>query len=58
MGEELYAASSYLSREPLLLGGLKGQDFVKLLIIIAILIGIILALFNVGGWYNDIFNVS
>ena len=29
MGEELYAASAYLSREPILLGGLKGQDTVK-----------------------------
>lgn len=58
MGEELYAASSYLSREPLLLGGLKGQDFIKLLIIIAILIGVILALFGDASWYSDIFNVS
>ena len=33
MGEELYAASAYLSHEPLLLGGLKGQDLMKVLII-------------------------
>ena len=26
MGEELYAASAYLSREPLLLGSLRAQD--------------------------------
>lgn len=58
MGEELYAASSYLSREPLLLGGLKGQDFVKILIVIAILVGVILALFGDASWYSDIFNVS
>ncbi len=32
MGEELYAASAYLAREPLLLGALKGQDYGKLLI--------------------------
>ncbi|MEO0101968.1 MAG: DUF6754 domain-containing protein [candidate division WOR-3 bacterium] len=32
MGEELYAASAYLSREPLLLGALKGQDYGKLII--------------------------
>lgn len=58
MGEELYAASSYLSREPLLLGGLKGQDFVKSLIVIAIIISLILNFFDVGGWFNDVFNVS
>ena len=29
MGEELYAASAYLSHEPLMLGGLKGQDLMK-----------------------------
>lgn len=31
MGEELYAASAYLSREPVLLGSLKAQDYGKLL---------------------------
>jgi hypothetical protein len=38
MGEELYAASAYLSREPLLLGALKGQDYGK-----AIIIGVLIA---------------
>jgi hypothetical protein len=33
MGEELYAASAYLSREPLLLGALKGQDYGKVIIL-------------------------
>ncbi len=33
IGEELYAASAYLSREPLLLGSLKGQDWGKMLIL-------------------------
>ena len=32
MGEELYAASAYLSREPRLLGSLRGQDFGKAII--------------------------
>jgi hypothetical protein len=57
MGEELYAASSYLSREPLLLGGLKGQDFVKIIIVIAILIGAVLVAGGIGEWYTDIFRV-
>jgi hypothetical protein len=34
MGEELYAASAYLSREPLLLGGLIGQDWGKVVIVV------------------------
>jgi hypothetical protein len=38
MGEELYAASAYLSREPRLLGSLKGQDLGKA-ILIAVLVG-------------------
>ena len=31
MGEELYAATAYLTREPRLLGSLKGQDWAKVL---------------------------
>ncbi len=42
MGEELYAASAYLSREPQLLGSLRGQDVGKAIILVAIIIGIIL----------------
>jgi hypothetical protein len=41
IGEELYAASAYLSREPLQLGSLKGQDLAKLLIASLIIVGII-----------------
>lgn len=44
IGEELYAASAYLSREPLLLGAVKGQDFAKSVIIILIVLGSIAAL--------------
>jgi len=38
MGEELYAASAYLSREPVLLGSLKAQDIGKL-VALFILVG-------------------
>jgi hypothetical protein len=55
MGEELYAASAYLSREPLLLGGLKGQDWMKVLIIILVLLGIILVTAGVSDWYLALF---
>jgi hypothetical protein len=44
IGEELYAASAYLSREPLLLGALKGQDFGKAIIIGVLLLTTLLAL--------------
>ncbi len=49
IGEELYAASAYLSREPLLLGSLKGQDWGKMIITGILLLGSLLALL---GWSN------
>lgn len=55
MGEELYAASAYLSHEPVMLGGLKGQDFIKMLIIIAIIVGVILATFGIADTYIQLF---
>lgn len=55
MGEELYAASAYLSREPLLLGGLKGQDWMKVLLVLSILIGVVLLSFGVGDWFYSLF---
>ena len=39
IGEELYAASAYLSGEPKLVGGLKGADLLKILIIVFVLVG-------------------
>jgi hypothetical protein len=44
MGEELYAASAYLSKEPLLVGSLKGQDYNKLVLLGFIVIGSVLCL--------------
>ncbi len=58
MGEELYAASSYLSHEPLLLGGLKGQDFIKVLIVAVIAVGSILFSFGVGENFKQIFGAG
>jgi len=58
MGEELYAASAYLSHEPVMLGGLKGQDFVKMLIGLMIIIGVLLVSFGMGetfvGWFEQV----
>jgi len=43
IGEELYAASAYLSREPVMLGSIKGQDAFKLGLIVVLLVGIAIA---------------
>ena len=43
IGEELYAASAYLSRKPELVGTLRGQDLGKLIIMGAILFGTLAA---------------
>ncbi|MEP0827571.1 MAG: fibronectin type III domain-containing protein [bacterium] len=43
IGEELFAASAYLSNEPKQLGSLKGQDVGKLLAMIVIIIGVVAA---------------
>jgi hypothetical protein len=39
IGEELFAASSYLSREPVMLGSLKGQDLAKLWMVYFMIFG-------------------
>ena len=56
MGEELFAASAYLSHEPIMLGGLKGQDFVKIVIVICIILGVVLVSLHVGDAYLRIFD--
>jgi hypothetical protein len=56
IGEELFAASAYLSHEPKQLGSLKGQDLGKLIFILALIIGVII---QVSGIYDFslLFNV-
>ncbi|MDE0301495.1 MAG: hypothetical protein OXN17_22950 [Candidatus Poribacteria bacterium] len=54
IGEELYAASAYLSREPMLLGSLKGQDYGKFLIFAGIVLGVILELVGIT-WVSTFF---
>lgn len=46
MGEELYAAGAYLSRDPVLLAQLKGQDLGKVLISLLLLVGFVLVGFT------------
>ena len=43
IGEELYAASAYLSKEPIQIGTLRGQDIGKAVILGVIVIGTVLA---------------
>jgi hypothetical protein len=56
IGEELYAASAYLSREPRLLGSLKAQDWGKVLILFFIVAGTVLGLLQIEVLAN-LFNV-
>ena len=48
IGEELYAASAYLSKEPMLLGTMKGQDWSKAIIVFLLLAGLATALIAPG----------
>jgi len=52
MGEELYAASAYLSREPKLLGSLKGSDWMKVVSITIMVVGIIMNLVGFDAFVN------
>lgn len=64
IGEELYAASAYLGREPVLLGSLKAQDYAKAAIIILALLGLLamnLSGAMDGAWgqsFKDLFKVA
>jgi len=44
IGEEFYAASAYISQNPQFLGAVKGQDAIKLVILLAIILGSVFAL--------------
>jgi hypothetical protein len=49
IGDEFYAASAYLSREPTLLGSLVGQDYAKAVVILIIAAGVITA--TIAGFH-------
>jgi hypothetical protein len=57
IGEELYAASAYLSKEPVQVGTLRGQDIGKAIILSAIVIGTVLATIGVvtGAQWPSLF---
>ncbi|NNF06738.1 MAG: hypothetical protein HKN21_08255, partial [Candidatus Eisenbacteria bacterium] len=67
IGEELFAASAYLSQDPKLLGSLRGQDAGKAFAMLAILVGSIIATINGAtdgsmseamDWFHKIFSSS
>jgi hypothetical protein len=63
IGEELYAASAYLSREPRLLGSLRGQDVGKAFLMIAIVGGCVAltvaAIFHQDwSWLRGLFSAA
>ncbi len=47
IGEELYAASAYLARQPLMLGTLKAQDYAKFFILLFLVLGTLLSSFHI-----------
>ena len=52
IGEEFFVASAYLSKKPELVGSIKGQDIVKLLVMIAIALTVVLNGFFQAGWIS------
>ncbi|MHC4660111.1 MAG: DUF6754 domain-containing protein [Planctomycetota bacterium] len=59
IGEELFAASAYLSREPVMLGSLRGQDVGKMIIMFLVLVGTFIASLQLllqweTNWLNEL----
>lgn len=57
IGEELYAASAYLGREPLLLGALKAQDWAKGILLVCLILGAVFTSFHLG-FFADLFKYT
>ncbi len=51
IGEELYAASAYLSKDPVQVASLKAQDYSKALILFLMIVGIIFMTLNFDWFY-------
>ncbi|PKN70901.1 MAG: hypothetical protein CVU50_10645 [Candidatus Cloacimonetes bacterium HGW-Cloacimonetes-3] len=52
IGEEFYAASAYLSRNPELVSMLKAQDYFKLIMVIVMVIGTVLSTLHITTYIN------
>ena len=57
IGEELYAASAYLTREPVLLGSMRAQDIAKGLVIVLGIAGIVVTSLGLT-WFPDLFKTK
>ena len=58
IGEEFFTASAYLSNKPELVGSIKGQDIVKLLVMIAMVLTVVFNGLYQSGWIAfDILNL-
>jgi hypothetical protein len=53
MGEEFFAATAYLSNEPRMLGALRGQDIIKIVIALVIIAGVVSVTFGWGQEFWD-----
>ncbi len=54
IGEELFAASGYLSGDPQVIGSLKGSDYLKIIVILLLVLGAVLAIMN-QEWFINLF---
>jgi hypothetical protein len=57
MGEELYAASAYMSNDPLQISALRTQDLLKAIYMTMIIIGTF-AISIKWLWFYNIFNIT
>jgi hypothetical protein len=57
IGEELFAVSAYLSRDPRLVSSLKASDIIKVACVAAMIIGTVLASFGNDALIN-LFTIS
>jgi hypothetical protein len=57
IGEELFVASGYLTQDPQVLGSIKGQDWLKAIIVFLTLLGGIAAMFGFT-WFVKLFDVG
>jgi hypothetical protein len=57
IGEELFVASGYLTKDPQVLGSIKGQDFLKALVVLLILIGGIAGILG-WNWFLELFSIG
>ena len=58
IGEELYAAGAYLSRQPAMLGSIKGQDWTKAAVGGAIILGVILESLHIFPGFRSFFSIQ